>query len=744
MLKILNNNYQCVGILNFQGNLEKITPYFDDKYYQNLETGAETFEFSTIGNSKQAQHLTVGNHIVFKDNDGVTRLFTIINVEDIHEENFIKNVYCEICGLELINNIVRPLTVNGKNCYLFLQSILQDTEWKVGYVDSKLSQPKDFEITDYKTVYEVLQEYVIGTYEGEISFRAEFSNNRLVGKYIDVYSERNAKFEHLFSYKKNMSNVTRTIDSSNLVTALIGVGNNNVTFKNIQADDKPLDQDFVENKTALQKWGKNGQHLMGVFKADTDDSATLLDLTRQELEKNIEPHITYEVKGELLDKIPHIGATVGITDHDLDLYLTARISELTTSKTDSTTNDCVFSNFKEVKSKIKDISTAGILAELKTYLESLETGILTETALENIERYLNELNLTKEEIDIMFDALKITKVPVEEETEEESYDASDDELVTLQGKKQEFTIKDNTTYNCNTLTSLFFKLPSKAVETFSAKLVFTTPKNTSPMYFRQSSLVWLSGDDCIRGALLPTADTKYEIIIKYNANETIPRKYRGSVKKTSYGGSYKEHQGFCGAEKVIELAQQFYDNRGLFTYNTTTPLSNFASGTPASNVTKWKTGDLFHIDCSTFINFLFKGRGYKNSIYANLSYGIGKSTKYSFGLDLGRFASAQAETCVRNGWHLSDVKTKEDWSKLKKGDLIFWSSRSTEGSRNEIVASRFMQVGHVGVVAEVITDETNGNDVLLYDVSNLDGTVLYRKLSKNHPDKILFFARIRK
>ena len=67
MLKIFDNNYQCVGILNIEGNIDEITPYFDDKYYQNLATGAETFEFTTLGNSKQAQHLKIGNHIAFKD-----------------------------------------------------------------------------------------------------------------------------------------------------------------------------------------------------------------------------------------------------------------------------------------------------------------------------------------------------------------------------------------------------------------------------------------------------------------------------------------------------------------------------------------------------------------------------------------------------------------------------------------------------------------------------------------------------
>ena len=50
-----------------------------------------------------------------------------------------------------------------------------------------------------------------------------------------------------------------------------------------------------------------------------------------------------------------------------------------------------------------------------------------------------------------------------------------------------------------------------------------------------------------------------------------------------------------------------------------------------------------------------------------------------------------------------------------------------------------MQIGHVAVVAEV-----NGTDVTTYEVSNPDGVVLKRKLANNTPDKIIFFARVRK
>lgn len=1217
MLKIFDNNYQCVGILNLEGNLDKITPYFEDKYYQNLLTGAETFEFTTLGYSKQAKHLNIGNYIAFNDHEGITRLFSIINVEDSHGEEYLKTVYCETCGLELLNDIIRPITISGKDCYLFLQSILQDTEWEVGNVSSELWQPMDFEITDYKTVYDAIQDYVIEKYGGEVSFRVVFKNNKLVGKYVDVYKERNAEFEILFSYDKNITNVKRTVDSSNLVTALIGIGNNNITFKEIKADDKPLDQDFIANELALQKWGVKGQHLMGVFKADTSDPKTLLDLTREELKKNSEPQITYEVNTELLGEIPRIGARIGVSDHDLGLYLTARVSELTTSKTDPDSNECKFANFKEVRNKNTDFSYESIMQELKDYLAKLETGTLTQVTLDNIRKYLIELNMTKEEIDKIFEELKLpdkiedsnnnigdsnnntgtevaeyyivnyvtnvrssaglsgttigkaqigdrykiyergifkddyewlkikfngqdaycavvdgniirkeqtvinqnsyydglwigdsitvgmqnygvihnsigvcavggksasyflknfnlvtaaktdpkyislllgvnaptditnmkkfleklietypsrniyvnavlpvgelfkssyyassqdfnkkisnfnaqmkeycqtskylhyvttsldgmtsngylktsvstsdyihlnktgsqtlydniirgitstytntggtraywedgkvsatvfrflkgmegfsrypytdsagywtiaygiteigekqvydelkAQVPLDEEVgAKASYDlmnknygkkilnafknlgcnnqnqfdalvslaynggigsvtgdnsltraikanpndeqtirtawekfkitaggqvlaglktrrknecnmyfgqpvemrpivtvnangswgpaikenngngwlppevggvnenvnaGDNDILTTLQGEKQNITIKDGEVYNCKTLTSLQFALYANVQTSFASKLIFSTPKNTSPMYFKQSNYIWMTGDDCVNGALLPVADTKYEVIIKYNSNNTIPKKYIGSVIATHGTGTYSPHTIYSGADKVLGCAIEYYNNRTKFKYNTTTPISTFSSGTPASNRTKWFTGGLNHIDNATFINQIFKGRGYNNSIYKNTSYGIGLSSTLTSGIDLGRYAADQAQTCVMNGWHLSEIKNQDNWNLLRKGDLVFFKSRALDGSRYETVASRFMQVGHVAIVAKTETTSEGQTNVYVYDASSPTGTILYRQLKNNYPEDILFFARVRK
>ena len=370
MLFILNKSYEVVGTLNSKGDLSKITTYFDDKYTQDLATGAETFQFSVAANSIQAQHLVSGNFVAFKEN-GEFKLFNIINIEETHEEIFMKEVYCEMASIELINKIVRPMEVLNSSLRKFLESILEDTEWQLGKMDIGFTQVYDFKVTDYKSVYELIQEYAVGTYGAEISYRVEIENGVVVGKYIDCYAERGKDNGFRFYYGSNLSSVVKTVDSSNLATALIGVGKNGLTFKSVEAPDKPLNSDFIANETAFEQWNINGNHIFGVHNADTESPQELLRLTRIALEERANPQIKYEMKAELLGKNVGIGDTVYVVDHEFNppLHLNARVNQLITSKTDPNSNEVVLANFKEVNSNITE-EMRSLASQLEGYVDS--------------------------------------------------------------------------------------------------------------------------------------------------------------------------------------------------------------------------------------------------------------------------------------------------------------------------------------------------------------------------------------
>lgn len=365
MLFILNKNYEVVESLNSRGNMAVITPYFDDEYLQDLATGAETFTFSTLADSIQSQHLVVGNFIAFRYKDEY-KLFNIINVEEEHTDLFIKNVYCEMASIELINEIVRPMNFSG-TARSFVNTILRETSWQLGNIDAGFTEVFDLNLTDYKSAYSLLQEHMVNTFGAEISYRVEIKNNKIVGKYVDIHSQRGSDKGLRFAYSKNLTSIKRTIDTSNIATALIGVGKNNITFKDLDLPDKPAGQDFIVSESAYRLWSVNGNHIMGTHKADTDSPQELLKLTREALVERSVPQTKYEMQVELLGEEVEIGDTVKIVDHGFNppIYLEGRINQLKISQTDPTKNECVLANFKEIGSNI-----SAELKELAGYIDS--------------------------------------------------------------------------------------------------------------------------------------------------------------------------------------------------------------------------------------------------------------------------------------------------------------------------------------------------------------------------------------
>ena len=135
---ILDKNLKVCDTLNSKGDGINSSPFFNDEYVQYLETGAETFEFSTL----QHESIDIGNYIAFTYN-GESKLFQISQIEEEHNKNFEVKVYCEIAGLELTYEILRPREIPSANIKQYLQNVLGETDWEVGYVDDDVQLAYD-------------------------------------------------------------------------------------------------------------------------------------------------------------------------------------------------------------------------------------------------------------------------------------------------------------------------------------------------------------------------------------------------------------------------------------------------------------------------------------------------------------------------------------------------------------------------------------------------------------------------
>lgn len=404
MIFILNKHEKVINFLKNGG--ENTNPFYDDLLVEDLVTGAETFSFSTIAEGSLAKDLVVGNFVAFKK-DNKYKLFQIMQVTSVHEEELEISVYCECAGLSLTNKVYRARKIPSATFRKFLESVVEETDWNVGLVDARLTDTIDLDLED-STAYSTLQNN-LSNYGVEIEFRVEISNGNVSRKYIDVYVERGRKTGKIFSFGNDIEGITKTIDSTSLCTALIGRGKNGVTFKDVTVSgiDKPAGQDFVADQKAYELYNRNGYHLTGIFEFETESPEELLRETYKELQKVKEPKATYDVQvallGHLLDRDWEkvgIGDYIGISDLSFNppLMLMARVSKLETSFTNPQEDKCTLSNFVEVSSNITD-SMRKIASQLEGYVEGkfpigsddIQEGAVNGSHMDN--KYMSQLTV---------------------------------------------------------------------------------------------------------------------------------------------------------------------------------------------------------------------------------------------------------------------------------------------------------------------------------------------------------------
>lgn len=379
---LLDRNLRVCDTLSNEGDA-KSSPFFNDEYIQYLETGAETFEFETL----ESDYLENGNYVAFSYKNDY-KLFQISEIEDTHEDNLIKKVYCEVAGLELTYEIMRPRTIASANIKQFMNTVLSDTSWEVGYIDENITDTYTIEIDDYEKIYDLIQEY-IKKYQCEISFRVTMKNATVTHKYIDVFKRRGSITDYRFEYGKNVNGITRKVNSFDLCTAIIGTGKDGQTFKDAEWSisngnpaDKPLNQDFLVDEMAFKLYNNNGSHLMGYFKCDLESPYDILAATYKELQERKQPKVEYEVNISLFDiDDVELGDEVYVIDNEWKpepLLLSARVNELHVSFTDSSENKCVMSNFKKVKSKITSVDEIlNRIPESSTFMGISKGGLLS-------------------------------------------------------------------------------------------------------------------------------------------------------------------------------------------------------------------------------------------------------------------------------------------------------------------------------------------------------------------------------
>lgn len=277
------------------------------------------------------------NYLMFKLND-----------ESIENNRItytgIDAAYDELRGYAYIKEI-RPVNRTAKE---ILQLILKDTRWEVGYIDSSTPTNTFFY---YQSVLECIQQ-VVKLFNVEVTFTYSFNTktHEITARNVNFYKQQGRRTGKRFEYGSNLLTVTREEDSQDIVTALVGRGKGEekldddtgeatggygrrISFKDVvwskangDPADKPVGQEFVENKEATKIFGyDDGTPRTGIVVfEDIEDPAELLKATWASLIASCRPKVCFKASVTDVGDL-RLGDTIAIIRHDLGIEYFTRV-----------------------------------------------------------------------------------------------------------------------------------------------------------------------------------------------------------------------------------------------------------------------------------------------------------------------------------------------------------------------------------------------------------------------------------
>ena len=366
MITIYDRNEIAIGSLSNEA--PEATPFFNDIFTENIQTGVVGFEFDVPLTSKEAPLLEGLNLVSMKDSAGDLRLFTIVNIEDTSSETSkIRTVYAEDISItELNESFVAPFQTNSLKDAL--NNALGTSRWSIdiGY-DASLAVDEFFETNEYMTSLEVFRN-ICNLWKVEIKFTCEVSRTAVSGRVAKVYTAKEYGSGKYFYYNRDLVEVTRTRFYGDTATAVIPILSNAtgglatldgwMPNPPIKGFEKELNWDYVVSKDASEAIGSRRGHKFMLYQnlSTTDKQLVYREATSALLARK-EPTYTYSMSVLFLENYlgvegedVRIGDTVWFKDvsGDIEFGVKARVIELKRSETDPSMDSVVFSNFVEI------------------------------------------------------------------------------------------------------------------------------------------------------------------------------------------------------------------------------------------------------------------------------------------------------------------------------------------------------------------------------------------------------------
>ncbi|HGH0841937.1 TPA: phage tail spike protein [Staphylococcus pseudintermedius] len=319
-----------IHVMNFKGEIVDFIAQSDSAVIQavhkrDINERIETFDLTIL--SERTTYMQERNRIVIQDKNGQYREFIIDRISaDIEGYTEVETVASYLEDITKARPYA-PGKLEKMTTKQALSDVLKDTGWQVSDA-TEYDGLRTTSWTSYQTRYDVLLQ-LCTTYKMMADFYIEVGSNR-VDKRLVVLRKRNPLFKGKeITYGKDLTGLKRTVDFSEIKTALLCVGPE-------PEEGKKRVELVVKDDESQAKYGLPGRYNWGIYEPETEDQnmteKRLRTLGTTELNKRKSEVITYEVTAIDIEKeykheIVNLGDMVRIKNRDFTppLYVEAEV-----------------------------------------------------------------------------------------------------------------------------------------------------------------------------------------------------------------------------------------------------------------------------------------------------------------------------------------------------------------------------------------------------------------------------------
>lgn len=327
-----------------------------------LSTFTATFDKSF----DEAQYITLGNYLAFKDEWGKTWCFTINEITN--ETREIREIYCEDLGLDLLNSSSLTYTANNEQpIEYYINRELYDTGWEIGLNEIKTKRKVDFDTSS--TTLKRLQD-IATAFDCEIYFDIDFNGQYLSKQRVNIVKQVGVSKPNLrLTNGIEFYSLSKSVNIKELKTAVYAYGANGKDIAGLSYNDgrylSNYGSNLVVDLKAKEQWNRfpnksksdSGYYEM-VNTSESEDVNVILADAIKALEEKNEPIATYQATlnySEVQQNIG-IGDYIQLVDAEFnpELFLKARVSSITISRLNPSQNAIEISNAKEIDGGISN------------------------------------------------------------------------------------------------------------------------------------------------------------------------------------------------------------------------------------------------------------------------------------------------------------------------------------------------------------------------------------------------------